>query len=111
MTQNTYATINIDALLAAGIVEPALSRKFIAKLAWREQEKEQLNDYRNGHPSFRLAELEDTGKYVNEAENATKKALLDLNKAYKKATGRYIVNGLIKDRENLRQILDDIAAV
>lgn len=113
MTQTTanIATINLDALLAAGIIEPALSRKFISKLAWREKETNQYVAYRNGEPSFRLAELENPAQYVNEAENAAKKALLDLNKAYKEKTGRYIVSGLIKDRENLRQILDDVMAM
>ncbi len=115
MTQNltttTYATINIDALLLAGIYEPALSRNFISKLSWMEMEQNQLNAHLNGAPSFRLSELEDVEKYVREAENAAKKALFDLNKAYKERTGRYIVLGMIKDRANLCQIFNEILAM
>lgn len=113
MTQNnkTFATINVDAVIAAGVINPSVARKFAAKLAWYEEEVERLALHRNGQPSFKLAELEDDEMYVRYACDACKETLLDLNKAYHEHTGRYIVTGMIAGRDNLMQLLDEVVAM
>lgn len=108
---NANATINIDAFLVAGITNYKEAANMAMKIGWLDKEEDCLNLHRNGQPQFRLAELENDDKYVIEAENACKKALLDINRAYHKQTGRYVVIGLIKTRENLRSILNEIRAL
>ncbi len=112
MTQNTNtATVNIDALILAGVFNPLLARKLAAKIEWYAEEVEQLQLHRNGAPSFRLAELEDETEYVHRSANAAKAALIELNRSYKERTGRYIIQGMIQGFDNLTVILDDIVAM
>lgn len=111
MAQKTNATINLDALLLAGVIDPITARKLAAKIEWYDEELICLNLHRNGQPSKRLAELEDETTYLHHAANACKKELLELNRSYKKATGRYIVQGMIGDFNNLVDILDSIVAM
>ena len=112
MTQtNTNATINVDALLAAGVINPFAARKLAAKIEWYSNEVDCYDLHTNGEPQKRLAELEDEKLYIHQSANACKQALLELNRSYKEATGRYIVRGMIRDFNNLVEILDDIVGM
>jgi len=108
---NNNATINIDAFLLSCVTNQSEARNLLMKLGWRQKEEDQLTLHRNGQPQMRLVELEQEDKYFIEAGNACKKALLDLNRAYHNTTGRYVVKGLIKTRENLDEILDMLLAL
>ena len=114
MTQNnntTLATINIDALLAAGVINPSAARKLAAKIEWYKEEQDMLDLHQHGSPQKRLVELEDETMYLHYAANACKQALLELNKFYKQATGRYIVIGMIQNHDNLVDLIDQVLAM